>query len=402
MNANELLKKLILTIILIIFIGINLDANAYTIYRKETLSRYSDSELIIGEEYNKYGIYLVPNDETESIRTMVVPKYDYLKQVTTGKYILAELRNQYGVIDYYGNIIIPIEWDEIDVLSNYPIAFKVKKNSKYGVINEYNEIEIPVSMDSIFEIEPYYGYGYKLNGYLGLISPSFDIDTDAIFTELSGIDSHHANVCNFNGCGIYKDGKEYFPLIYSWEFVETPKKLNKGYFLTYENYNYGLMDINKNVILNPQYPYFESIKPYGIEIKTNVNGNKLCGIVDINTGKYIIQLIYDKIEYWDNYGYYKVKKNGKWGAINSKGQVILPFTHGPLEINRVIKKHPIDSDYIKTVENNNVNLTLLEYRYYTQNYDSKNAEKVIKKYQKAHSGELPEKILNIINNKNIK
>lgn len=398
MQIYKFLKKTILAIMLIIFISIGSDANASTIYKKQTLIQYVDSELIIGQQYQQYGIYLVPNDKTQNIQTIVIPQYDKLEKLTDDRYILAERGGIYGVIDFNGNIILPIKWDKIETISYYPVAFKVKENQKYGVINEYNEIEIPVTMDNIFEIAPYYGYGYELNGYYGLISPSFNIDTDAIFTKISGIDNDNVNVCNTNGCGIYKDGKEYFPLIYSWEFIKTPKKLNKGYFLTKQNLSYGLMDMDEKIILNPQYPYFESIKPYGIEIKTNINGIKRSGIIDLNTGKYIIQLIYDKVEYWDNYGYYKVKKNGKWGAINSKGKIILPFTHGPLEINRIIKNYPIDSEYINTVKNNNLKLTLLEYQYYKKNNDPKNAQKTIEKYAKKHKDELPNEIRYILNN----
>lgn len=401
MRTIKLIKKIILSVILIILVGMSLDANAYTIYKKQTLVQYTDSELIIGEEYDKYGVYLMPKNETEQVRTMVVPKYDYLEKISNGDYILAEQKGRYGIIDYYGDVIIPLQWDKLELISNYPVAFKVKQGNKYGVINEHNEILIPVIMDNIYEISPYYGYAYEMDGYLGLISLSFDIDTEAIFSELSGIDSYHVNACNIYGCGIYKGGKEFFPLIYAWEFVQTPQKLTKGYFLTKLNGNYGLMDIDKNIVLNPQYPYIEKIMPYGVEIKTNVNGNKRHAIVDLNTGKYIIQLIYDKVEYWDNYGYYKVKKNGKWGAINSKGQIIQPFTHGPLEINRVMKNYPIDSEYIKTVQNNFAKLTLLEYKYYSQNANSSKAEKVLKKYKKEYSGEMPADIMELLKRHNL-
>ena len=139
--------------ILIILVGMSLDANAYTIYKKQTLVQYTDSELIIGEEYDKYGVYLMPKNETEQVRTMVVPKYDYLEKISNGDYILAEQKGRYAIIDYYGDVIIPLQWDKLELISNYPVAFKVKQGNKYGVINEYNEILIPVIMDNISEIE---------------------------------------------------------------------------------------------------------------------------------------------------------------------------------------------------------------------------------------------------------
>lgn len=342
--------------------------------------------LYIFRKYGHYGVIqeMLPTGKFEgSYKIIIPPIYDDIQKLNS-KYLSVCRNGKCGVREWsdtrhsYNHLVVPMEWDFIEEIASE--EFKVKRNAQYGVVNSQNELLIPVEMDDIFRVNPTYCYAYLKNGLYGLINISFKIVTEPIFTYVDGIDKYTATGCQETGCGVWNySGDELFPPVYDWDFMERPSSIPEGYFITEQNGKYGLMDIEERIVLDCQYPYFKSIEPYGVEIETKVNGNKYNAIVNLNTEKYIVQLIYEKAEYWDNYGYYKVKKNGKWGAINSKGELIYPTIYGPLEINRIIKKYPIDTKQIQTVKENKLHQMYLQTMYYLKVNDKKQAKKIMKK-----------------------
>ena len=64
---------------------------------------------------------------------------------------------------------------------------------------------------------------------------------------------------------------------------------------------------------------------------------KVWGMVAKSTGEEVIAPKYDKIEI-GKANYYKVKHNGKWGAVAETGKIVIPINKGPFEINRELKK----------------------------------------------------------------
>lgn len=86
-------------------------------------------------------------------------------------YIIAEKNGQYGYIDSYENIILPFEYDAIDIASNGLIP--VMKKEKYGVVNIDGEVVIPIQYGSWVSFDSdEYGKNCSLtsiNGKVGII-----------------------------------------------------------------------------------------------------------------------------------------------------------------------------------------------------------------------------------------
>lgn len=139
-------------------------------------------------------------------------KYDVFVPVTLAhiggepkKFIVAKTdgNNQlkYGLIDAEGEVLVPLEYDEIDTHSFTSVRFMAKKNSKWGVINDKNEIKVPLIYDEILKGgNP--GYIVAQNGKYGLI----DWDGKEIIP-------YEYDRMDYDGSGVYsveKDGEKYF------------------------------------------------------------------------------------------------------------------------------------------------------------------------------------------------
>ena len=89
-----------------------------------------------------------------------------------------------GLNSIFGEIIVPIEYDDIDFTFDinhlFPNLFAVKKNNKWGVINNENKIVIPFEYDRIFRNPNHIGcYIVEQSGKYGYysFSPfSFEIE----------------------------------------------------------------------------------------------------------------------------------------------------------------------------------------------------------------------------------
>ena len=140
-----------------------------------------------------------------------------------------ETYEKYGLIDLNGQVVLPVEYDEIKGAgdSYYPEQDKVlliKKNGLYGVINEKIDIIIPLKYDNM----SFFSRGRalaKLKGNWGLI----DIKGKTIFPfTISEIGYEHGNPTNSEMRYLVKqdkywgiidqNGKIIIPFIYTqWE-----------------------------------------------------------------------------------------------------------------------------------------------------------------------------------------
>lgn len=196
---------------------------------------------------------------------IVSPEYDYAAPFY-GERALVKKNGKYGYIDYNGNVIIDLIWDEIHsgreyyFMSNDPTVFDinlylVRKDSKWGFIDYKGEVVISI----IFNYASAFMYNraqVKINNKWGYINVSGELVIKAKYDEayrfqLIGKDKH----------------KQYYAAII--------KKDDK----------YGFID---------------------------------------ETGKYIINPILEEVfKFWD-IGYACVKDCNKWGIINKSGEFIIP------------------------------------------------------------------------------
>lgn len=361
------MKKLIITILVLFFTGCINSTFADIYYAGENFERFL--------QYGKYGVRTVPQNENENSQVVVRPVYDSLSYIEYGLFI-AKKNDKYGVIDIDGHIIVSIEWDDLSLFGAN--QYKVERNSKFGLFDSYGIRLTEVIYDDLKYLDSYKSI-YQRNNRYGLLDYKYQEVTEPIFTSYINLDKFYIGVADEIGWGIYSyEGEEIIPMVNNWVPVRS-SNIPEGLLLVKENGNYGLMSVDNKIVLAPKYPLFHKFEDYGVVIKLKAGGENYIGVVDISTGKYIVQTIYEKIQYLDKYGYFKVKKNGKWGAINSQGKIVYPCQYGPLEINKIVKKIPVDNAGLASIEKNKTLYQYYKALYYLEiSYFSK-AKSIIKK-----------------------
>ncbi len=88
--------------------------------------------LVISNENNKWGVINI-NDYS----TIIGNKYSSLEFVESAGVFIASDNNKYGVISKESNKapIIGLNYEEVSVISNSPLCYKVKLAGRYGIIN---------------------------------------------------------------------------------------------------------------------------------------------------------------------------------------------------------------------------------------------------------------------------
>lgn len=374
---------------------------------------------------DKYGEILVKKDGKLGVINvkginLVDTKFDYIKgdgYVKNGSYkdsgyIIGNKSNQgmrYGYIDKNEKEIIKLEQEsiyrvtEIDSDDTYVIA---SQNGRYAL---YKNKE---NMTDYRYINMHYNNGTNLftvqkNKSFGLINLSGEIIISEEYEELQVV-------------GIYvkahKNGVDYTfdfngKLVENSKFASLQPTITEKYYISIDdNYRYGIVDKEKNIVVENIYDYIEEIEETGLLIATigtditiySANATEIVSVeraelkmigkyIEVNNadesyfltdkgkkvdnktvylenaiyaGKsgdkwgfvdlkdnVIVPYEYDEVTELNEYGFAGVKKDGKWGVINSEGLVILEPTYesdivNPLFIGRYYKDGNIVRDTI--------------------------------------------------------
>ena len=218
------------------------------------------------------GEYQVINKAGE---TILQDKFDDAKAIN-GEYIIAIKNGKYGVIDTSGDTKINFEYDDIKLAGKNYIA---KKENKYGILDieenekiafEYADVKY-VSAGDLFVADNIVGE----NTVSKILDQNFNEKLTGTILEINAVKGYIRIKVN----GEYK--------YYNFKFEE---KLAENFLTT------------NTLFLKQQ--------------------NGKCGFVD-KDGKVVVDYIYDDATEQNTSGYAAVKKNGLWGAIDTKGNVVI-------------------------------------------------------------------------------
>ena len=292
--------------------------------------------------YNKDGVMVVPMGKYESIRIRdefgfegmaEVKIFKEMKKVTEStlegpEKVLYELPiTEDGVLLKDGKLLT--SYDRMSIEGSGLIV--VEKDKRKGVLNEYGEIIVPIQYedvsirDNLIEVEtPYQNDGRKYGVYNNkgeVIVPvgkykSIDIDDTYIVVEQNG----KKGILNQKGVvivpiGLYEDCR-----------VRECFERNQYYVAIISNKKEGVMNENGKVSI-PIGKYEDvSVLNHNLAI---VKSNGKNGIVDKNGtlivpfGKYV-DLVY-------RYGVLTYLQNGKWGVLDEKGNQATPAEYDNIE-----------------------------------------------------------------------
>lgn len=354
--------------------GVNLVSIKYDFVKGdgyELNGSYKNSGFIIGNRINgemKYGYMdskgkeIVKLEQESLYRVTEINSNDvYLVASQNGRYALyknKENLTSYKYIAMYYN--------------NGTNTFTVQKNKSYGLINLSGEVVIPEEYEQMMVV--------------GIYVKAHKNDADFTF-DLSGNRLENSQFASLQ--------------------LTTTEKF---YISIDDNYKYGIADRDKNVVIENKYDYIDEVEDTGILIATvdddvtiysanvtqivsiqdanvsieegyikvstgkdfyylTVNGKKVdnktvyldnniyaskydnkWGFVDLRNN-IIVPYIYDEVTEINKFGFAGVKTDGKWGVINSNGEVILEPTYesdviNPVFIGRYVLKNNVFTDEI--------------------------------------------------------
>lgn len=257
---------------------------------------------LIGDTYNKKGDNKKAYEFYKKANK-INPNNNFVKNK------LFELENKPVVV----NQSTPMS--EFETIYEYKNGIaRVKSNGKYGFIDINSKVIIPIIFN---ELDDFNGdlARAKYNSKWGFINPKGNFVIQPIYTGISDFDKRNlARVELKDKWGVInRNGEIILPI----EFVI------ESYYIYWSSYDFMVVAKYKN-LLAIDYIY---------------------GVYDVN-GKEILPLIYDDIEIINlrdehykkiDYKYFHVSLDGKWGVVNIKNEMVLPFKYNDKECIRPFK-----------------------------------------------------------------
>ena len=273
-------------------------------------------------------------------------EYQSISYDNENKIWVVEKSKKYGIADLDGNIIIPVEYDEISIDSDHIYAqnaqeqkvydakgneeninfgehvintsndnykiFGSKENLLYGVKNSNEEIIIEEKYDYIEYLFDKYFIASDQSGKLGIIDDEDNIVLEFKFDSINKIENSDNLIQTLdlekNTVGIYGNQIQEICILENG-IIE-----NKQNYIRIYNENDSLyfdksgnQKTNKELLELPMYANKKDGK-WGFEDKEeNVK----------------VEYEYDRVTEFNEYGFAGIQKDGKWGVIDKNGEIIL-------------------------------------------------------------------------------
>lgn len=208
------------------------------------------------------------------------------------QYKLVKKQGKFGAIKSLDTLMIPMIYDSlIPITETYPIVFIAKQGHKYGLLSNLNKVLIPFEFDRIQLLS---------NGsYGGLIHCSLLVEKEGK-KGLMRADGSVELSCNYD-----------FIDTYCWQ-TDCPKKGIQYY--VQKNGRFGYVNRDETVAIPLKYDALDANGFSGL-IKAKNNGK--VGLID-TLGNFIVPQVYEELygEYlWSFHQLTAFKQNGKWGLM---------------------------------------------------------------------------------------
>lgn len=269
------------------------------------ISKDYENGYIVQDNNNKYGV--VSYDKSLALDT----KYDEIKPIYgNGKYYVVKENNKWKVVDTDGKGYLQGKFTEIKSINDDTAV--IKNNGKYGVVSISNQKNIITTKYEDIIYATSNQYIAKQNGKYGIIDEKGDTILDFKYNNI-----------------VYRDTANFYEATnedYTSDLIDTDMNVKlSGVIISSINIEDGYMQVRTN----DEYKYynfkFEQKESKDL-LKTNTmflsKQNGKYGFVDKN-GVVVVDYIYDDATEQNEFGYVSVKKDGLWGAINSKGEVVI-------------------------------------------------------------------------------
>ena len=270
-------------------------------------------------------------------------------------YITINQDGKSGVTSFSGKELLASNYTKIDSIysENY---YVIEENGKQKLINSNGEELITDGFDKIVQIAST-GIVFQKDNKYGLMEFDKNIKIEPIYEELKEL-SKNVFMAKKDGLeGIITEEEE-SKIGFEYKSISYNEKASI-YIAEDENYNSSIIDSNFNIKLKGILSELNTDKGY---MKLKIDGEykyynfkfeekNIADIFKTNNiflskqdGKYgfvnssnekVVDYIYDDATEQNEYGYAAVKKDGLWGAVDSKGNIVIEPTYN-LDNNLVI------------------------------------------------------------------
>lgn len=304
----------------------------------------NENSYLIFAQNGQYGV-------NKNDKSIISNEYQSIRYDATNHVFVVEKSKKYGIINLEGKLIVPVEYNQIDITGIYFYAeneqgttvynnngtqaninpnvsilntnnekYKIRINNengtKYGLINQDGKQLIEEKYNYMEYLYDNYFMISGEDGKLGIVDNKGNIQIDAIYDSLQKI-----------------------PNTYLIQTTLSQNKITQIYTRTMEKIcemKDATIEVKDNVIKISNESEEKYIDLEGKELKNTqvypshslfvaVEGNKY-GFVDYN-GNIKVNYQYDKAYEFNEYGFAAVKKDGKWGCINEQGQEVISPTY---------------------------------------------------------------------------
>lgn len=283
-----------------------------TVSKTMTINPEYSSIKPLGETYNEGYIVCDANNKYGLLgsdgKRILENNYDeILNAFGSDKYVV-KVGNKTQLISSDGTMLLDSGFDEIVSINAENMV--ISKNKKYGVISTAGESIIDTIYDSVKYCFADY-YIVSTNGKYGIINSMGEFVIEAKYNGIEYRSDIASLVC---------ENEDYTTDVYTREFklifTGTINKVDtdQGYIRVRIGDEYKYYNLQYQEISNK-----EALKDNTLFL---VKENGKYGYVNKDNQK-IVDCIYDDAQEQNEYGYCAVKKDGKWGALQSNGAVIL-------------------------------------------------------------------------------
>lgn len=346
------------------------------------LGEFKDSLLVFpaveeNSRSSKYGLLDIYGNE------LIPAKYRQLKVLDNGL-IWVNDNYRFGIMDVNENIIVPFEYSAITEFTN-GLAIVQKEGKKFGMVNHQGEMVIPAIYDALYEdrFDLLREHIHKIEAQvlqIGLLPAKYGGDTLGKWGVIN-LKGEEVIPFNFDYMGFFYNGvavvaNKYEGNKMKWGLINLEGELilpieynglgdfRYGISPTWRNGKAGFINRKGEAVSPFKYDwasgFVNGLSIVGVS-KEVPNTGRNWGFVD-STGKELVKCQYDKIHDFRD-GLACVIKDGKYGFIDTNGKVTIPLEYAAA-VGRVIEGYIIASkDGVKFGVLDTANTVVIPFRY---------------------------------------
>ncbi|WP_419802562.1 WG repeat-containing protein [Mucilaginibacter sp.] len=259
---------------------------------------------------------------------------------------LERKNNKYGMVDSLNNIITPFKYDFIEFKNNRLI---VRHKNLNGLFSLDNKELIPVQYEFLLPRDHDRFILFKKASLNGLSDSDGNLILPVKYKYISSVENDNfyiiENDKKLNGVYDFK-GRNVIPEEYKFYTVD-----NNKIFAEKNNQPmiFDLKKFNNTKYLEKDITFIETVRHYswGEQLFQIVKKQHKYGVIN-SQNETVIPIIYDEIRSSENWKYFIIKQNNKIGLININGNIIRKAVYDNFELRKeyiVLKRKGKKDEY---------------------------------------------------------